>query len=84
MLVCLVVAALAVAGIYSNRRRLLLAATAVACFLVAEAVPLFLTSSPNWGPGRWVRIAGAVIALVGLALVTFRPAEHTRSWTARV
>jgi Caspase domain len=69
ILLCGLVIALAVAGIWVNRRRLLVMGAAVSCLVLGEAVPLIYLDrgeSP-WGSGRWLRIAGAVVAVAGLA-----------------
>jgi len=63
-----VVIVLSTAALRLRRNRLLVAATAVACLLLGETVPLNFTD-PNgmtWGPGRWLRIAAAVITVAGL------------------
>jgi CHASE2 domain-containing sensor protein len=72
ILLCAFVVALAAAGIRSNRRRLLVIAAGVACLLLGESIPLIFTGDGHWGPGRWVAIAGAVLAVAGLALAAAR------------
>jgi hypothetical protein len=69
ILLCGLVIALAVAGIWVNRRRLLVMGAAVSCLVLGEAVPLIYLDRGElpWGSGRWLRIAGAVVAVAGLA-----------------
>jgi hypothetical protein len=62
-----VVVGLAFAGIRSRRQRAVAAAAAVACLLLGESVPLFFATTPHWGPGRWLRIGGAVLAVVAVS-----------------
>ena len=71
---CAFVVALAAAGIRFNRTRLLVIAAGVACLVLGESVPLIFTGAGHWGLGRWLAIAGAVLAVAGLA---FRPAARS-------
>jgi hypothetical protein len=75
ILLCAFVVALAVAGIRSNRPRLLVIAAGVACLVLGESVPLIFTDLGNWGPGRYLAIAGAVLAVAGLALAAARSGD---------
>jgi hypothetical protein len=75
ILLCAFVVALAAAGIRSNRTRLLVIAAGVACLVLGESVPLIFTGAGHWGPGRWLAIAGAVLAVAGLALAAARSGE---------
>ena len=75
ILLCAFVVALAAAGIRFNRRRLLVIAAGVACLVLGESVPLIFTGAPHWGPGRWLAIAGAVLAVAGLALAAARTGD---------
>jgi hypothetical protein len=61
---------LAAAGIRPNRTSLLAIAGGVACLVLGESVPLIFTGAglDTWGPGRWLRIAGAVLAVASLVL----------------
>jgi hypothetical protein len=63
---------LAVRGLRGNRRRLLVIAAAVACLALGESVPFIFPAVSQWGAGRWLRIVGAVLAVVGLALAAAR------------
>jgi hypothetical protein len=69
VVLCGLVIALAVVGIWVSRRRLLVIAAAVGCLVLGEAVPLIFADprSGDWGSGRWLRIAGAVVTVAGLA-----------------
>ncbi len=74
------VLASAIAGIRSERRRLLVIAAAAACLMLGEAVPLFFAGEfAPWGAGRWLRIAGAVIALAAVAWAAANTADSTAS-----
>lgn len=60
---------LTVRGVWTKSARLLAAAAGVACLMLGEAVPLVYVGpgvGGAWGPGRWLRIAGAVIAVIAL------------------
>jgi hypothetical protein len=61
-----VVIVLSVPALRLRRTRLLVAATAVACLLLGETVPLNFTDPHGltWGPGRWLRIAAAAAVTV--------------------
>ena len=63
---------LAARGIRSNRRRLLVIAVAVACLALGESVPFIFPTVSQWGAGRWLRIVGAVVAVLGLAAAAAR------------
>ena len=63
---------LAAQGIRSNRRRLLVIAVAVACLALGESVPFIYPAVSQWGAGRWLRIVGAVVAVLGLAAAASR------------
>ena len=63
---------LAARGIRSNRRRLLVMAVAVACLALGESVPFIFPAVSQWGAGRWLRIVGAVVAVLGLAAAAAR------------
>lgn len=68
ILITVVVIGLGLSGVISERRRRLVLASLLACLLVGESVPLIFTPpSPVWGPGRWLRILGALVCAVGLA-----------------
>jgi hypothetical protein len=80
VLLCGVMIALAVRGIRDNGERLLVVAAGVACLMLGEAVPLIFPGVSDWGAGRWLRIVGAVVAVVGLAVtaVTRRDVAASR------
>jgi Caspase domain len=69
ILLCGLTLVLAALGIRADRRRLLVIAVAVACLVLGEAVPFIFPGVADWGAGRWLRIAGAVVAVLGLASV---------------
>jgi hypothetical protein len=80
ILLSVFVLAFAIAGIRSNRRPLLVIAAAAACLMLGEAVPLFFDGEfAPWGAGRWLRIAGAVIALFAVAWAAVNTADSTAS-----
>ncbi len=60
---------LAVVGIRRNRTHLLAAGAGCACLLLGETIPLIFPTISDWGSGRWLRIAGAAITLVGVGAV---------------
>ncbi len=66
VLLCGVTIVLAALGIRANRRRPLVIAAAVACLVLGESVPFIFPAVDDWGAGRWLRIAGALVAVVGL------------------
>jgi Caspase domain len=85
ILLCGLVIALAAAGIRVDRGRLLVIAAGVGCLVLGEAVPLIFTDQgePPWGSGRWLRIAGAVVAVAGLSVtgaMTRRDAPASRRY----
>jgi hypothetical protein len=63
---------LAVVGIRRNRTHLLAAGAGCACLLLGETIPLIFPTISDWGSGRWLRIAGAAITLVGVGAVAVR------------
>jgi uncharacterized caspase-like protein len=67
ILLCGITIVVAMLGIRANRRRLLVIAAAVACLVLGESVPFIFPAVHGWGAGRWLRIAGAAIAVLGLA-----------------
>lgn len=69
ILVSGVIVAVAVLGIRFDRHRAAVVAALLACLVVGEAFPLFFGGYDSLQIGFWLGVVGAVVALVGLALV---------------
>ena len=85
LVLCAITIAVATRGIWANRRRWVVIATAVACLVLGEALPLIYKGVDDWGAARWLRLFGAFLAVAGLALAaaTTRPREDSRQLTRR-
>jgi hypothetical protein len=80
ILLCGVILALAITGIRRNCRRALDGASWLTCLLLGEAFPLFYGGYKNLRIGFWLGVVGAVVTVVGVALVataTRRDADLT-------